>query len=112
MRSLVSVCVLASALAAPLAAVAATPKYTDPLAVSHSAKAPATVYMTFVNFTTQEREVRFGDTQYRVPITGVLHVYVPVGAVVRMYSTENPKVNGQALLQVATSDAGRSVMLH
>lgn len=106
MRSIV----LALALAAPVSAVAAAPNYTNPMSTLHHAKQQA-VFVTFVNFTSQEREVRIGDHQYKMPDTSVLHLYVPVGSVVQVYSTQNSKVNGQELLQVSASDAGKSVFL-
>jgi hypothetical protein len=110
MRSIVLACVFA----APLCAVAATPNYTSPLATVHQAKPkpkPQMAFLAFVNFTTQEREVRIGDMQYRIPHTTVLHMWVPVGTVVREYSAENQKVNGQELIEVAITDSGKSIML-
>jgi len=41
----------------------------------------------------------------------VLHLWVPVGTVVREYSTENEKVNGQQLIEVAETDSGKSILL-
>jgi len=108
MRSLI----LAAVLAAPLCAVAATPNYTSPLATAHQTKPkPQMVFLGFVNFTTQEREVRIGDLQYKIAHTTVLHLWVPVGTVVREYSTENEKVNGQQLIEVAETDSGKSILL-
>ena len=64
MRSLL----IALVLAAPVSAVAATLTYTNPMTTAHQAK-EQTVYVTFVNHTSQEREVRIGDKQYRTPST-------------------------------------------
>ena len=52
MRSLI----LTLALAAPLSAVAAAPNYSNPLNNMHHATEEV-VFMTFVNYTVQDREV-------------------------------------------------------
>ena len=106
MRSLV----LALAFAAPVSAVAATPMYSNPLSSIHHAKEQV-VFMTFVNYTVQEREVRIGNTQYKVPYNSVLHVYAPVGSPVFVYGDVNSKVNGQELMRVSANDEDRSVFL-
>ena len=106
MRSLI----LALALAAPVSAVAALPTYTNPVSTMHHAKEQV-VFLTFVNFTSQDREVQIGDTQYKIRYDSVLHVYAPVGSTVRVYSMQNSKVHGQELMQVSANDRGRSVFL-
>ena len=106
MRSLI----LALALAAPVSAVAAAPSYTNPLNAMHHAKEQL-VFLTFVNYTSQDREVRIGDTQYKIRFDSVLHVYAAVGSRVRVYSLQNSKIAGQELLQVSVDDAGKSVIL-
>ena len=106
MRSLI----LALALAAPVSAVAAAPSYTNPLNTMHHAKEQL-VFLTFVNYTSQDREVRIGDTQYKIRFDSVLHVYAAVGSRVRVYSLQNSKITGQELLQVSVDDAGKSVIL-
>jgi cation transport ATPase len=106
MRSII----LALVLAAPVSAVAATPTYTNPLSTMHHQRQQM-VYLTFVNNTLQDREVRIGNNQYMMrPIT-MLHMFVPVGSVIREYSDQNTKVNGQELMQVSASDAHKSVVL-
>ena len=106
MRSLM----LALALAAPVSAVAASPTYTNPVSTMHHAKEQV-VFLTFVNYTSQDREVRIGDVQYKIRYDSVLHVYAPIGSLVKVYSMQNSKVNGQELMQVSANDAGRSVFL-
>ena len=109
MRSIV----FALALAAPVSAVAAT--YTSPLSTAHKAQQQQAqeqqVFLTFVNYTSQQREVRIGDKQYKMQHDSLLHVYAPVGSVVRVYSTENTKMSGQELMQVSANDAAKSVFL-
>jgi len=107
MRSIV----LAFALAAPLCAVAATPNYTHPLTVRHQQPKEELVSLTFVNFTTQEHEVRIGDRQYKVAVAKVLRIAVPVGAVVTEYTPENSRTDGKQLIEVAASDAGKNIFL-
>ncbi len=102
--------VLALALAAPAGAVAATPTYSNPLSSMHHQKEQV-VFMTFVNYTAQDREVRIGDVQYKIPYDSVLHVYAPVGSPVFVYSDQNTKVNGQELMRVSANDADKSVFL-
>lgn len=106
MRSLV----LALALAAPVSAVAGTPTYTNPMTTVHQQKEQV-VFLTFVNYTSQDREVRIGDVPYKIRYDSVLHVYAPVGSVVRVYSLQNTKVTGQQLMQVSAADSGKSVFL-
>jgi hypothetical protein len=107
MRSLV----LALALAAPVSAVASTPMYSNPLSSAHHHAEQQEVLITFVNYTSQEREVRIGDHQYSMLAHTVFQKFVPVGSLVRVYSNVNTKVNGQELLQVSANDAGKSVFL-
>lgn len=110
MRSLL----VALVLAAPVCAVANTPNpvptYTHPIDAVHAQKEKP-VFLTFVNFTPQEREVRIGNVQYRMRDVSVLHVYAPVGSVVRLYSASNSKVNGEELMKVAATDSGRNIFL-
>jgi hypothetical protein len=40
-----------------------------------------------------------------------MSVTVPVGGTVRIFSTQNSKVNGQELMQISASDADRTVVL-
>jgi hypothetical protein len=108
MRSLL----LALALAAPLSAVAATPTYSNAMtALRHHQPKTEMVPMTFVNYTSQEREVRIGDTQYIMKLNTTFHTMVPVGSVVRVYSSQNSKVNGQELMLVSAADANKRVPL-
>jgi hypothetical protein len=106
MRSLI----LALALAAPVSAVAATPTYSNPLNNMHHQKQPV-VFMTFVNYTVQDREVQIGDELYKVPYLKVVHVYAPVGSPVFVYSEMNTKVHGQELMRVSANDQDRSILL-
>jgi hypothetical protein len=101
---------LALALAAPISAVASTPMYSNPLSSVHHAK-EQTVLITFVNYTSQEREVRIGDHQYSMFAHTVFQKFVPVGSVVREYSNINTKVNGQELMQVSANDDGKNIFL-
>ena len=102
--------VLALALAAPVSAVAATPNYSNPLSSMHHAQEQM-VLVTFVNYTSQEREVRIGDHQYAMLPHTTFQKFVTVGSVVRVYSDENSKVNGQELMQVSANDNGKNVFL-
>jgi len=70
-----------------------------------------TVFVTFVNHTSQEREVLVGDEKYQIPYNSQVHVSIPVGSVVRVYSSTNSKVNGQALMQVSANDNESAVFL-
>lgn len=106
MRSLL----IALVLAAPVSAVAATPTYTNPMTTAHHVK-EQTVYVTFVNHTSQEREVRIGNTQYRIPFNTQFHLAVPVGSVVRVYSDQNSKLNGAELMTVSANDNESAVFL-
>jgi hypothetical protein len=110
MRSLI----LALALAAPVSAVAATPisapTYSNPMTTVHQQKVQV-VFLTFVNYTPQDREVRIGDKQYKMRYDSVLHVYAPVGSPVFVFSDQNSKVYGQELMRVSATDAGKSVFL-
>jgi hypothetical protein len=106
MRSLI----LALALAAPVSAVAATPSYSNPLSNMHHQK-ELVVFMTFVNYTVQDREVRIGDKLYKIPYLGIMHVYAPVGSPVFVYSEMNTKVNGQELMRVSANDQDKSILL-
>lgn len=107
MRSLM----IALALAAPVSAVAAAPAltYSNPMNTVHQQKARE-VLLTFVNFTSQDREVRIGDVQYKIRYDSVLHVYVPVGSLVSVSSDMNSKVDPQ-YMYVSANDAGKSVLL-
>ena len=110
MRSLI----LALALAAPVSAVAATPAsaptYSNPMTTVHQQKEQV-VFLTFVNYTPQDREVRIGDKQYKIRYDSLLHVYAPVGSPVFVFSEQNSKVNGQELMRVSASDRDKSVFL-
>ncbi len=108
MRSII----FALTLAAPLSAVAATPTYTNPMTmIRHSTQKERVVPLTFINFTTQEREVRIGNIRYILRQDTVFHAFVPVGRVVSEYSNVNSNINGQEVLRVSESDAGKSVLL-
>jgi hypothetical protein len=104
---------LALAFAAPVCAVAATPNYTNPIHALHSQQnqKDQLVFLTFVNYTPQDREVRIGNIQYRARYNTVLHVYAPVGSVVRVFSDQNTKVNGQELMTVSAADRDKSILL-
>ena len=106
MRSLL----VALVLAAPICAIAATPDYTNRLTTAHHVKEQM-VFVTFVNHTSQEREVRIGDAQYAIPYNSQAHLSIPVGSVVRVYSSTNSKINGQELLQVSARDNESAVFL-
>jgi hypothetical protein len=106
MRSLL----LALALAAPVSAVAAAPNYSNPLSDMHHQKEQV-VFMTFVNYTVQDREVQIGDRLYKIPHLGIVHVYAPVGSPVFVYSETNSKVRGQELMRVSANDKDRSILL-
>ncbi|MBW4040128.1 MAG: hypothetical protein HIU91_14940 [Acidobacteria bacterium] len=103
---------IALALAAPLSAVAATPTYSNPMtSLRHHAPKEELVPLTFVNNSSQEREVLIGDTKYVLRLQTTFEARVPVGSVVRVYSNQNTKVNGQELMQVSAADANKRVML-
>ena len=107
MRSIV----FALALAVPCSAFAATTlTYTRPLTNSHPERTKY-VAITFVNTSTSDREVVVGDTMYKIANAKHISVAVPVGGTVRVYSTQNSKVNGQELMQISASDADRTVVL-
>jgi hypothetical protein len=106
MRSLLAALVLA----VPVCAVAATPTYTNPMTTSHLAK-QQTVFVTFVNHTSQEREVRIGDEQYTIRLNSQIHIAIPMGASVRVFSSQNSKVNGQEVMLVSAKDADSTVFL-
>jgi hypothetical protein len=107
MRSLI----LALALAAPVSAVAATPTYSNPMTTAHQQQKEQAVFLTFVNYTPQDREVRIGNIIYEIRYDSVLHVYAPVGSDVREYSDQNTKIAGLKLMQVSASDRDKSVFL-
>ena len=100
-------------LAAPVCAVASTPNptYSHPMDAVRQQKEQM-VLLTFVNHSAQERELRIGTMQYRLSYAAELHIFVPVGSVVRVYSNQNSKLNGQELMQVTALDSGRSVLLN
>jgi hypothetical protein len=106
MRSLI----LALALAAPVSAVASTPTYSNPLSNSHRQRVQE-VFITFVNYTVQDREVVIGNEKYRISSLSTIHVHVPVGSPVFVYSETNSKVNGQELMRVSPNDADKSIRL-
>ena len=106
MRSLI----LAVALAAPVSAVASTPTYSNPLSNSHHQKVEE-VFITFVNYSVQDREVVIGNKEYRIPCLATIHLHAPVGSPVFVYSETNSKVNGQELMRVSPNDADKSIPL-
>jgi hypothetical protein len=106
MRSLI----LALALAAPVSAVAAAPNYSNPMSNMHHQKEQV-VFMTFVNYTVQDRAVQIGEKLYKIPYLGIVHVYAPVGSAVFVYSDTNSKVSGQELMRVSASDQDKSILL-
>jgi hypothetical protein len=106
MRSLI----FALALAAPLSAVAATPTYSNPMSRMHHEQVQE-VFVTFVNYTVQDRELVIGDTVYKIPYHSTMHVYAPVGSPVFIYSETNTKVNGQELMRVSANDRDKSFFL-
>jgi hypothetical protein len=108
MRSIV----LALAFAAPLSAVAATPytyTHTNPTRV-HAQK-PQTVMITFVNRTSQDREVVVGNQAFKIQYFKKMNLELPVGSDVRLYSETNSKINGQVLMQVSPADQNTDVVL-
>jgi hypothetical protein len=115
MRSLNLARVFAYALfALPCAGFAASSNYTSPLTSLHDQRQhekPLVVALEFYNNTSQEREVRIGDQQFVIHYGRSLHVTAPVGSVVRVYSNQNSKVNGQELMQVSSNDANRVIKL-
>jgi hypothetical protein len=104
MRSLI----LALALAAPVSAVASTPTYSNPLNNTHHQKVQD-VYITFVNYSVQDREVVIGNQEYKIGCRATIHVHAPVGSPVFVYSETNSKVNGQELMRVSPNDADKSI---
>jgi hypothetical protein len=94
---------LALALTAPLSAVAST--YTNPL--SARPQHPQTVMITLSSRTGQEREVRIGKEQIKLRALQATNISVPVGTTVLLYSSQNSKLQGVPLLQVAATDNGR-----
>jgi hypothetical protein len=101
---------IALVLAAPLSAVAATPNYTNPVNTARHAK-EQTVYVTFVNHTSQEREIIIDNVKYTVAYNSKIDVVVPAGSVARVYSNQNTKVNGQQEILLAASDVKTTVFL-
>ncbi len=111
MRSIVLAVAIATSLAAPMGAVAATPHtFTTPTSARHQIK-PTEVFLTFQNMTSQDRELVVGEEVFKLRYNTTLHVHLPVGSVVRVYSQTNSKVNGQELMQVAETDANTTVNL-
>ena len=106
MRSLI----LALALAAPVSAVASAPTYSDPMNNPHHAKVQE-VYITFVNYSVQDREVVIGDQKYKIYCRSSIHLHVPVGTPVFVYSDTDSKLHGQELMRVSPSDADKSIPL-
>ena len=106
MRSLI----LALAFAAPFSAVAATPNYSNPINRAHH-QTEQVVFMTFVNYTAQDRELLVGDHRYKLPYHSTMHVYAPVGQPVFVYSETNSKLNGQELMRISENDRDTSVFL-
>jgi hypothetical protein len=106
MRSLL----FALALAAPVSAVAATPTYSNPMNTARH-KAEQVVFLTFVNYTAQDRELVIGNQEYKLRYDSVAHVYAPVGSPVFVYSETNSKLNGQELMRVSASDRDTSIFL-
>jgi hypothetical protein len=106
MRSLI----LALALAAPVSAVASTPTYSNPSSSAHHQKVQD-VFITFVNYTVQDREVVIGNQEYKIGCRATIHVHAPVGSPVFVYSETNSKVNGQELMRVSPNDADKSIPL-
>jgi hypothetical protein len=107
MRSLI----LALALAAPVSAVASAPTYSNPMSKSHHAKVEE-VYLTFVNYSVQDRELVIDGEKYKVPYLSTKHVLAPIGSPVFVYSETNSKVNGQELMRVSPNDADKSILLN
>ena len=107
MRSIV----LALAFAAPLSAVAATSStFTSPINTKHESR-PSEVYLTFVNHTSQDRELVVGDEKFKVKNNSELHMYATVGSKIRIFSETNSKIDGQSLMQISASDENRTVNL-
>jgi len=108
MRSLI----FALALAAPVSAVASTTaySYSNPLSRMHHQEA-ADVSIRFVNNTVQDRELVIGDKRYTMASISTIHVYVPVGTPVFVYSETNTKVHGQELMRVSANDEDKTVGL-
>jgi hypothetical protein len=107
MRSLI----LALALAAPVSAVAAAPSYSNPLTNMHHQQQQQDVFLTFVNNSAQDREILIGDHVYKLLFRGSVHIHVPVGTPVFVYSQTNSKVNGQELMLVSATDQDKSITL-
>jgi hypothetical protein len=101
---------VALAFAAPVCAVAATPTYSNPMTTARH-HAEQTVFLTFVNYTSQDRELVIGDQTYKIEYHTSMHVHAPVGAPVFVFSETNSKVNGQELMRVSANDADKSVTL-
>jgi hypothetical protein len=95
---------LALVLAAPVSAVAATPNFTIPVNTAHHAKHES-VYVTFVNHTSQEREVIIDHVKYTVGYNSKIDLVVPVGSVARVYSNQNTKVVGQQTILLTQTDS-------
>jgi len=106
MRSLI----LALALAAPVSAVASTPTYSDPMSSMRHQNVQE-VFITFVNYTVQDREVVIGNLKYKISCLSKIHVHAPVGSPVFVYSEMNSKVNGQELMRVSANDENKSIGL-
>jgi hypothetical protein len=106
MRSLI----FALALAAPVCAVAATPSYSNPMDTARH-QAEQVVFLTFVNYTSQDRELVIGNQEYKLRYHTVAHVYAAVGSPVFVYSETNTKVNGQELMRVSANDRDKSILL-
>jgi len=111
MRSIVCVLALATSIAAPLSAVAATPNtFTSPTTTRHQTEEKV-VFLTLVNFTSHTNVVVIGDKAFKVNYDSILHVYAPVGSQVTEYSATNSKANGVQLMTVTADDRDKSIFL-
>ncbi len=104
MRSLI----LALALAAPVSAVASTSTYSNPM-ISMRHQNVQEVCLTFKNYSVQDRELVIGDKKYKLASVSGIHIYVPVGSPVFVYSEMNTNVNGQELMRVSANDADKTI---
>jgi hypothetical protein len=108
MRSIV----LALAFFAPAAAAFAAPAdYTSPIVSVHATK-PQQVMLTFQNNTVHDRILRVGDRQFHIRPTEHFSTVAAVGSVVRMYSDQDSKVDGQPLLTVSANDSHRYITIN
>jgi hypothetical protein len=91
-------------------AFADVPDYNKLFHHSTSSTQKDEVIVSFLNTTSQQREVQIGADRFEVPVFGERKLRVRVGSSVHVYSNVNSKVNGR-LLTVVNREAGGSTVV-